>query len=125
MALVRQLMGSGLSGSAARHIAGTVNSTTSGAGTTSADATVLSYIAIQWIKTAANNSGVKLPAGMNVGDSMVIYNGDSNTLLLYPPTSGTLNGGTATTGTVSIPTHTSVTVTSLNGTNFVVSGPTT
>lgn len=125
MSLVRQLMGSGLSGSAARHIAGTVNSTSSGAGTTSADATTLPYLAIHKIGTAANNSGVKLPAGMSPGDTMYIYNGDSNTLLLYPPTGGTLNSGTATTGTVSIPTHTSVMAVSFNGTDFMVSGPTT
>lgn len=125
------IMGSGTSAGAAGAILGGINSASVGAGTTKADATLLPLTSTHWIKTAANNSGVILPPGngtgdgMGANDSMIVYNADANTLLLYPPAGGTLNAGTASTGTVSIPTHTSVTVTSLNGLDFIVSGPTT
>lgn len=125
------IMGSGTSAGAASAIVGGVNSASVGAGTTHADFTLLPMVSTHWIKTAANSSGVGLPPGNGTGDSMaandsmVIYNADANTLLLYPPAGGTLNAGTATTGTVSIPTKTSVTAISLNGLDFIVSGPTT
>ena len=131
MTFKQHLMGSGIAAGAASAAVGGVNSTTTGAGTTRTDATLLPFASVCWIKTAANNSGVILPPGngsgdsMAAGDYMTIYNGDSNTLLLYPPTGGKLNDGTASTGTVSIPTHTSVTAISLDGLNFLVSGPTT
>ena len=62
---------------------------------------------------------------MQPGDSMVIFNGDANTLLLYPPAGGQLNLGTASTGTVSIATKTSVRATSVDGLKFIVEGPNT
>jgi len=125
------LMGSGVSSGAAGAILGGVNTASIGAGTTAAGATLLPFSSTHIIGTAANNSGVILPPGNGTGDSMqpndsmIIYNGDVNTLLLYPPKGGTLNGGTVTTGTVSIATLTSVTATSIDGLKFVVSGPTT
>lgn len=123
--------GTGMAAGLAANVIGGVNSTIAGAGTTHSDATLLPFSSICWIKTAANNSGVILPPGNGSGDSMaphdsiIIYNDDSNTLLLYPPLGGKLNGGTTTTGTVSIPTKTSVTAWSLDGLQFAVSGPTT
>ncbi|HVZ60625.1 MAG TPA: hypothetical protein VG892_07550 [Terriglobales bacterium] len=129
MAITANLTGTGVPPVTASQIIGTVNTGTSGAGTTHADAALLPMQAIHDIETAANNSGVILPPGngsgasMGPGDSMVIYNGDSNTLLLYPPSGGSLNSGTATTGTVSIATHTSVTAISIDGSNFIVQGP--
>lgn len=104
--------------------------TTVGAGTTSANFALLPLGGFN-VVTGANNSGVGVPPGngtgdsMGAGDSMIVYNSDANTILLYPPTGGQLNAGTATTGTVSIPTHTSVTVTAQTSLLFVVSGPTT
>lgn len=131
MTFRQHVMGLGNSAGSAAAIVGGVNSTSVGAGTTAADATLLPLSSFAWIKTAANNSGVMLPPGrgsgdgMQPGDYMHIYNDDSNTLLLYPPTGGKLNGGTVSTGTVSIATKTSVTATSLDGLQFAVSGPTT
>ena len=131
MSILSNLTGSGIAPTAASNIAGPVNTATSGAGTASTDAALLPLQATHYIATAANNSGVILPPGngsgasMVVGDSMWIYNGDANTLLLYPPPLGQLNGGTATTGTVSIPTKTSVQVKMLSATLYAVSGPTT
>jgi hypothetical protein len=131
MAFKAHLMGSGIAAGAANSILGGVIATEAGAGTTRTDATRLSLVSIHNIATAANNSGVILPPGngtadgMQPGDTMVIYNGDSNTLLLYPPAGGQLNGGTASTGTVQIPTKTSVQVICLTSLTFIVSGPTT
>lgn len=131
MTFKAHLTGTGSSAANAASAVGGVISTQAGAGTTRTDATLLQMASFQWIKTAANNSGVILPPGNGTGDSfaagdyMHIYNGDTNTLLLYPPTGGKLNDGTASTGTVSIATHTTVTAYSLDGLNFAVSGPTT
>jgi hypothetical protein len=125
------VMGSGSSAGAANNIIGGVNTTVVGAGTTAAGATLLPFSSMVCVNTAANNSGVILPPGNGTGDimqphdSMIIYNGDANTLLLYPPAGGKLNSGTATTGTVSIATHTSVTAFSIDGVSFVVQGPNT
>lgn len=131
MPFKRNLMGSGVGTGATNAILGGVNSAIVGAGTTHSDATLLPFSSVIWVKTAANNSGVILPPGngasdpMQPNDVMVIYNGDANTLLLYPPLGGNLNGGTATTGTVSIATKTSVEACSLDGVSFIVSGPNT
>jgi len=131
MSIRAHVMGSGVAAGAASAIVGGVNSASVGAGTDHTNFTLLPLSSIHWIKTAANNSGVGLPPGNGSGDGMgpgdycTIYNGDSNTLLLYPPAGGNLNGGTATTGTVSIPTKTSVQAISLDGVTFIVSGPTT
>lgn len=131
MTIKSNVMGLGTPGQTASAIVGGMNANSVGAGTTRTDATLLPLTSNHWIKTAANNSGVILPPGngsgigMAPGDYMRIYNGDSNTLLVYPPTGGKLNDGTASTGTVSIPTHTSVVCISLDGLNFAVTGPTT
>lgn len=104
--------------------------TTAGAGTTRTDAALLPLGGFN-VVTGANSSGVIIPPGngsgdsMGAGDSMIVYNSDANTILLYPPPGGQLNAGTASTGTVSIPTHTSVTVTAQTSLLYVVSGPTT
>lgn len=131
MTIKQHAMGSGVSAAAAGAVIGGVNSTIAGAGTVSTNATLIPITSFVWVKTAANNSGVILAPGNGTGDSLSagdythIYNGDANTLLLYPPAGGMLNNGTATTGTVSIATHTGVTAYSLDGLNFWVSGPTT
>jgi hypothetical protein len=125
MPIKSKLTGTGTAPANAQMIAGTVISSEAGAGTTTADATVLSLDDIHYIATAANNSGVKLPATLSAGDSMLIFNADANTLLLYPPTGGELNNGTVTTGTVSIATHTSARATCVNSLDFIVESATT
>lgn len=131
MTIKDNIIGSGVSPQATSALVGGVNNDSVGAGTTSADATLLPLVTNHNIRTAANNSGVILPPGngsgrgMQPGDQMRIYNGDSNTLLLYPPPGCKLNDGTATTGTVSCATHTSLEVTCLTSTLFAVSGPST
>lgn len=131
MSIKRNVIGSGISPGAASVIIGGVNSDSVGAGTTSADATLLPLLTNHNIRTAANNSGVIIPPGngtgdgMQPGDQMRVYNGDGNTLLLYPPAGAKLNDGTATTGTVSCATHTSLEITCLTSTLFAISGPST
>ncbi len=131
MTFRQHCMGSGMSAAAAGSAVGGVNATVVGAGTTRTDATLLPMVSVISVLTAANNSGVILAPGngtgdgFGVGDYQVIYNADANTLLLYPPTGGSLNSGTVSTGTVPIPTHTSVTAYSVDGLKFIVSGPTT
>ncbi len=125
------LTGLGMAPATASAAVGGVNATTIvGAGTDHTNFTLLPFASVV-VCSGANNSGVGLPPGngsgdgMAAGDYMVIYNSDSNTLLLYPPSGGNLNDGTTTTGTVSIPTHTSVIAYSRDGLKFIVSGPTT
>lgn len=131
MAIKAHLTGLGMPAQLAAATVGGVTAGLVAAGTTHADALQLPLSSICYILTAASNSGAILPPGngsgdgLSAGDSMVIFNADSNTMLLYPPAGGKLNNGTATTGTVSIPTHTSVRATCLDNLNFVVEGPTT
>jgi hypothetical protein len=131
MTLRRNIMGSGTPALQASSIVGGVNFSTSGAGTTSTDAALLPLVSNHNISVAANNSGVIVPPGngtgeaMQPGDYMRIYNGSSNTLLLYPPAGGQLNTGTATTGTVSCASHTSLEIVCLTPTLFAVMGPST
>lgn len=131
MTFKQHCMGSGLSAAAAGAAIGGVNSAIAGAGTTAATATLLPFSSVVNVATAANNSGVILPPGNGSGDSMeagdwiLVYNGDANTLLLYPPKGGALNGGTVTTGSVSIATKTSLMLFCLDGLNFIASGPNT
>lgn len=131
MAILSNLIGTGVQAYSAAQICGPVSTSAAGAGTTNADATLLPLNDTQFVSTAANNSGVILPpgngtgTGMQVGDSMFIYNDSANTLLLYAPPLGQLNGQTVTSGSVSIPTKTSVMVKMLSSTKYAVSGPTT
>jgi len=131
MTITSNLTGAGIAASAAAQIAGPVSTAAAGAGTSNTDAALLPLADTHYITTAANNSGVILPpgngtgAGMQVGDSMFIYNDSANTLLLYAPPLGQLNGQTVTSGSVSIPTKTSVMVKMLSSTKYAVSGPTT
>jgi len=125
------VMGSGVSAGAAGAIIGGVTTTVVGAGTDHTNFTLLPFTSVIWVVAAANNSGVGLPPGNGSGDSMQpgdymdIFNADANTLLLYPPSGGSLNNGTVTTGTVSIATHTGVRAISIDGLKFIVGGPNT
>ncbi len=102
MTIAQKLIGTGINPFAALQIAGTLDSTEAGAGTTQAGATLLSLHAIHWVKTGASNSGVVLPPGTNAtasvlsaGDAMMVFNNTGNTLKVYPPGTGAINGGTA------------------------------
>ena len=82
MALASDIMLGGFSAGSARAIGGQVETGISAAGTVITDATDLDK-SINVVGTAAASSGVQLPV-MNVGESMIVYNGGANTLKVYP-----------------------------------------
>lgn len=86
MAMVKEMMGGGLSAGAARAINGTINNAVAAAGTTISDATELKA-GHNNVTTVAANSGVILP-NVEIGDELFIYNATgTNALRIYPPTS--------------------------------------
>ena len=85
MALASDIMLGGFSAMSARAIGGQVKTGIAAAGTIITDATDLSH-SINVISTAAANSGVQL-APMNVGESMIVYNGGANSVKVYPGSS--------------------------------------
>lgn len=116
MALAAEAMGGGLSAGQARALGGHSNSTVSAAGTTQATATALKT-SNAIITTCANNAGVIVPLTQN-GDSMWIYNGTANTLIVYPPTSGQFNDVAVNTG-ISVGTHTTLVVKKITSTRWL------
>ncbi len=67
---------------------------TAGTTQTQAGATVLSA-AINYVTTGTASDGVMLPAGMGLGDSVVIVNSSNAALNVYPQTGGKINNGSA------------------------------
>jgi hypothetical protein len=59
------------------------------AGTTQGTATALTA-ELTRVNSGANNSGVILPTS-GLGRSMKVYNATANTILVYPPSGGTIN----------------------------------
>ena len=82
MALAADIMLGGFSPGSARAVGGQVQTAISAAGTVITDATDLTR-SINVVSTVAASSGVQLPM-MNVGESMIVYNGGANTLRVYP-----------------------------------------
>jgi hypothetical protein len=130
MPFKQHCMGSGMSAAAASSAVGGGNLTITAAGTTQANATLLPMSSLCYVATAANNSGVIIPPGngsgdlIATGDWFLVYNADANNLLLYPPLGGALNNGT-TNASLTIATKTSLMMFSVDGKNFVASGPNT
>ena len=83
------------------NLAGGTIGTVAAAGSTAADAALLT--ADLNIVTGGNGTvGVILNNAVEVGDAVFVSNEGSGVLKVYPPTSGTLNALTATSGSVSI-----------------------
>lgn len=91
----KNLMGSGLVAEAAKSIAGRVVTGLTAAGSSSQANSLGIYSEINVVTTTAANAGVRLPANLSAGDSIVIANNGANTLFVYPPVGGILNGGSA------------------------------
>ena len=90
MAMALEMVRGGLSPGSARAINGQVASAVAAAGTTQATATLLGA-GHNVVTTVADASGVILP-NVEIGDEIFVYNGTAtNTLSVYPPTSGTIN----------------------------------
>lgn len=87
MAMIKEMMGGGVSSGMARAINGGVASSVSAAGTTLATATALNA-GHNVITTCAASAGVSLPS-CEIGDEIFVYNGTStNQLSVYPDASG-------------------------------------
>ena len=104
MALLTDLMGLGMPPEQAAKLGtptidalqeGPVSAAVTAAGTTLADATLLTGL-VNNVSTAAASSGVRLNSNTPVGNTVVVRNGGANDLKLYP-TSATdqINGTTA------------------------------
>ena len=123
MSLAKDLMQLGIPDQQAIRLGFQVGTITGG-GTTSADANVMAASATIVTVTGGNsNSGIKLPAGAELGVPYIITHLGANTILIYPPTSGQINGDTATTGTASLPTRSATICYRVDSVNWaVVSG---
>lgn len=117
----RKMTGLGMAGGLADVQAqGQVQNTQSATGSSSQANSFAIYEDITVFTTAASNSGARLPLGSIAGDSFVIANLDSNTMLIYPPTGGWLNNGTVNTGSISLLTKKVANCISVDGTNYLV-----
>ena len=99
---------------------GITNAAITAAGTTNADATVMSAQVTFYTLTATGSDGIKLASDTPLFTPIYIYNSSGSTGLLYPGTSISLNGGTATTGTISLVTLKCAIVIRNTATNYVV-----
>lgn len=105
MGLAAKIMGAGFSAGQARGLIGGVAPTVSAAGTTQGTATSISA-GINFVSTAAANSGVILPS-CDVGDSLIVYNGGANQCIVYPDSGSSINGVATNSGTY-LPIQTSI-----------------
>ena len=120
MSLAKDLMQLGIPDQAALRLGYQVGTITGG-GTTSADANVMAASATLVTVTGGNtNSGIKLPAGAELGVPYVIPHLGANTILIYPPTGGQINGDTATTGTASLLTRSAAVCIRIDSVNWAV-----
>ena len=67
---------------------------TAGTTQTKAGATLLTG-GINYVTTGSTNDGVKLPADIAFGDSLIIVNSSNAALNVYPGTDGKINNGSA------------------------------
>lgn len=76
---------------------GGYESAVTAAGTTYADAAALTG-AINLVTTVASGAGVKLPSFPGIGPIVMVRNTDADTVVVYPPTGGSINGASANAG---------------------------
>lgn len=95
MASVKTLMGSGMPAAQAVAVnTGTFATGLTAAGTTNADALQLTAD-FNVLTTVGSGAGAILP-DVEAGSAIIVVNGGSNALLVYPPAAGQLNNQTAT-----------------------------
>ena len=97
MARIRDLMGTGHSGAAAKAIAGTRGAVTAAGSSSQANGTLLSY-ETNFVTTAGGADSVVLPTsaqGSQPGDEVVVFNNTSTSCNCYPGGSETANGSTS------------------------------
>lgn len=98
MAIVQRLMGSGFSPLQSTNVQGDTSGALTAAGTTKATALLLSA-AQNYLSITSSGKGAALPIA-NQGDSIEVFNGGSNSLLVYTPvgTSDTITNQSANGG---------------------------
>ncbi len=89
MAIIRNLIGTGLSGLAAQAITGTVGDGLVATGTTQADALLISNDMAVFATVASGAGAIFTQGGEN--DQYCVVNGGANALSIYPPVGGTIN----------------------------------
>lgn len=89
MPLAQRLVTAGLSALQASAIQGTVESAATATGTTQATAYPLKAD-VTYFSTVTGTTGAILPI-MNGGDSLTVFNGSAQALLIYPPVGAALN----------------------------------
>lgn len=99
MGMALRKMGAGFPPAQARFSEwGAVKTAITAAGTTQATATALSGGDINLVSTATASQGVQLPSA-EIQDSVIVYNdGSGATIIVYPPTGGTINQIAANSG---------------------------
>ena len=90
MPLTARLVVAGISAIQAQAIQGTIANTLTATGTSSQTASFPVAADINRFTTVAANAGALLPA-MNPGDSLILFNGGANALLVFPPVGGQIN----------------------------------
>jgi hypothetical protein len=98
--------------------AGTVANTLTATGTSSQANSYAITDDVSVFTSAGSNSGARLPSTSSPGDILFIANMDSNTMLVYPPTSGYINSGSQN-ASVSLTTKTIGMFISVNGSYFI------
>jgi len=111
-------MGLGTQAQLARNICGVPDTGLTATGSSSQANSYAITADVSVFTTAAGNSGARLPAGVNPGDSFVITNGDSNTMLIYPPVGYKVNFG-STNAAASLTTLKSALCISYDGNNYI------
>lgn len=91
MPIQQRMVVTGLSAVQVAAIQGTVADNLTATGTSSQAAAFPLPADINRFTTVALNAGALVPP-LNPADSVNVYNGGANPLLLYPPTGGTING---------------------------------
>jgi hypothetical protein len=122
MAIVKNLLGSGIAGGAAQSITGRASLAQAATGASQGAQIVVNDIVE--FTTSTTNYGPTLSASAASGDTYTIVNNSVNTIGVFPPTGGKINNGSANAAN-SQPTLTTSTYTSLGNGNYVVSGNTT
>lgn len=113
------LVGVGIAAPTVPYVIGTVSNTQTASGSSSQANSFAIANDITIFTTAASNSGARLPSTSGPGDNFIIANGDTNTMIIYPPVGGKLNFGTTNAG-VNLTTLKSAECICIDNLNFLV-----
>ena len=97
MAIVKNLLGSGIAGGAAQSITGRASLAQTASGATLGAQTIINDI-VQYTSSTVN-TGPTLPASAAPGDTYTIANASGNVIKVFPPTGGKINAGSANAAT--------------------------